>query len=62
MNKLLFPIKNLKQQSGQGVMEYIILTGLIGMLCLFSVKNFGEKIKSKIEQSTKRLNQTVKIR
>lgn len=37
-----------KNQSGQGIMEYIILTSLIGIFCLVSVKQFGEVIQKRI--------------
>ena len=37
-----------KKQSGQGIMEYIILTSLIGIFCLVSVKQFGEVIQKRI--------------
>lgn len=50
-----------KNQKGQSVMEYVILTGLIGILCMVSVRNFGEAIKNKIEQATKKINSTISI-
>lgn len=40
--------KNKTTQSGQGIMEYIILTSLIGIFCLVSVKQFGEVIQKRI--------------
>lgn len=54
--------KLVRNQSGQSVMEYIVLTGLIGVLCIVSIKTFGESLKSKIEQTTKKINQTITIR
>ena len=42
--------KILKNQKGQGVLEYIILTGLIGIFCLAAVGKVGQTIKSKFGQ------------
>jgi hypothetical protein len=47
---------------GQGLMEYIIMTGLIGILCLVTVRTFGESIRSKIQQATEKINRTIVIR
>lgn len=38
-----------KNQKGQGVMEYIILTSLIGIFCLIAVKQFGSVLQGRIE-------------
>lgn len=51
----------LKEQ-GQGLMEYMILTGLISVLCMLTVRNFGDAIKSKLEQATDKINRTIVIR
>lgn len=52
----------LKNHQGQTLMEYMILAGLVGALCLVSVRNFGESIKSKLEQATQKINKTIVIR
>jgi len=41
--------KLLKNQKGQGIMEYIIISSLIGVCCLVAVKQFGEVIQKRIE-------------
>lgn len=43
-------------------MEYMILTGLISVLCMLTVRNFGETIKSKLQQATEKINKTIVIR
>lgn len=59
-------MKNLKQsklnQKGQGVMEYVILTGLIGIFCLGMVKNFGGTLKKRLEQIDKKITKEVSIK
>lgn len=41
--------KLLRNQKGQGVMEYVILTSLIGIFCLIAVKQFGQVVQKRIE-------------
>ncbi len=53
--------KILKNNKGQGVMEYVILTGLIGIFCLGAVKSFGGKIQERITQMENRIDKKLKI-
>ena len=39
----------LKDQKGQGVMEYVITSSLVGIVCIIAVKGFGDVIKKRIE-------------
>ncbi len=38
----------LKNDRGQGVMEYVIISSLVGIFCLVAVKEFGEVIKTRV--------------
>lgn len=38
----------LKNENGQGVMEYLIITSLVGIFCLVAVKQFGEVVQKRI--------------
>lgn len=49
-------------QCGQGLMEYMILTGLISVLCMLTVRNFGDAVKNKLQQATEKINKTIVIR
>ena len=40
--------KILTNQKGQGVMEYIIISSLVGIFCLIAVKQFGTVIQKRI--------------
>jgi hypothetical protein len=42
-------MKLVRNQKGQGVMEYVILTSLIGIFSLMAVKQFGTVIEKRIE-------------
>ncbi|MCK5883351.1 MAG: hypothetical protein KAG61_06665 [Bacteriovoracaceae bacterium] len=35
-------------QSGQGLMEYIIISSLVGIFCLVAVKQFGSVVHKRI--------------
>lgn len=41
--------KIFKNQKGQGVMEYVIISSLVGIVCIAAVKGFGDHIKKKIQ-------------
>jgi Flp pilus assembly pilin Flp len=47
--------KLLKNQKGQGIMEYVIISSLIGICCLAAVKTFGDKVKDRIEVMQKQV-------
>lgn len=55
-------MKMINNQKGQGVMEYIIITGLVGIICLSAVKNFGNTIKNRIEQIDRKITRGVSFR
>jgi hypothetical protein len=40
--------KILKNQKGQGVMEYVIISSLVGIVCIVAVRGFGEVIRDRI--------------
>ena len=41
--------KLVKNQKGQGVMEYVIISSLVGIVCITAVKGFGKVIKERVE-------------
>jgi Flp pilus assembly pilin Flp len=43
----------LRNQNGQGVLEYVILASLIGIFCLAAVKQFGSVVNTRINQMRK---------
>ncbi len=50
MKKNLKTLKKLtKNQKGQGVMEYVIISSLVGIVCIAAVKGFGEVIETRIK-------------
>lgn len=53
---------NLKNQRGQGVMEYIMLTGLIGIFCLVAIKQIGGSLKTRLNQINKKVVNEIVIK
>ncbi|MBK23155.1 MAG: Flp family type IVb pilin [Halobacteriovorax sp.] len=43
----------LRNEKGQGVLEYVILASLIGIFCLAAVKQFGSVINTRINHMRK---------
>lgn len=54
--------KLLSNQKGQGVLEYIILTALIGIFCLAAVKKFGKTINTRMNQIDKAVKREIVIK
>jgi cytochrome c biogenesis protein ResB len=53
--------KNIKQDKGQSILEYLILTTLVGMVCLAAVKEFGSKIEHRIKEVKKGVVREIKF-
>lgn len=53
--------KLVKNQKGQGVMEYMIITSLVGILCIGAMKNFGETINTRINKAKTKITKSIKI-
>ena len=53
--------KIINDEKGQGILEYIILSGLIGIICLVAVKTIGSTLKTRINQMNKKIVQEIKI-
>jgi hypothetical protein len=41
--------KLFKNEKGQGVMEYVIISSLVGISCLVAVRQFGDVIQKRID-------------
>ncbi len=54
-------MKKLKNEKGQSMLEYVILTALIGIFCLAGVKTFGDRIKTRIGQVNDRITKDIVI-
>jgi hypothetical protein len=52
----------LNNQQGQGIMEYVIISSLIGICCLVAVKQFGEVIQKRIENMKSQVANEISLR
>jgi hypothetical protein len=50
-----------RSQKGQGVMEYVIISSLVGIVCIGAVKGFGDVIKKRVETMKSEIVDNVKI-
>ena len=51
-----------KNEKGQGIMEYVIISSLIGICCLVAVKQFGEVIQKRIENMKSQVANEITLR
>jgi Flp pilus assembly pilin Flp len=49
----------LRDQRGAGMVEYIILAGMIAVAGIIVFKNFGQKVKDKVKKQTTAVGQVV---
>lgn len=54
--------KFLKNQQGQGIMEYIILSSLIGIFCLVTMKQFGGVLRERIEHMKQEIVENIELK
>ena len=47
--------KFLKNKKGQSLMEYLIITSLIGIFCLYTTKQLGQVIQKRINEVKKQI-------
>ncbi len=50
-----------KNKKGQGVMEYMIITSLVGIACLTAMKNVGSSIENRLDHAKKQINSTISL-
>ena len=49
-------------ERGQALMEYVIVSGLVGIFCLIAVKQFGEAIETRIRNMKKQVTENIELR
>ena len=53
--------KLIKNQNGQGIMEYVIISSLIGICCLTVVGQFGKAINQRIDEMKQRVVKEISV-
>lgn len=54
--------KLLKNQKGQGIMEYVIISSLIGICCLVAVKQLGDVVKKRVENMKEQVSENITLK
>ncbi len=52
----------LRNQKGQGIMEYVIISSLVGICCLIAVKEFGDVVKTRINNMKGQITDEIVLR
>ena len=52
----------IKNQNGQGIMEYVIISSLIGICCLVAVKEFGEVVQKRIDNMKSYVSKEISLK
>ncbi len=53
--------KVIRSQQGQALMEYVIVSGLVGIMCLVAVKQFGEVINKRVKNMKEQIVENINI-
>ena len=51
-----------KNEKGQGIMEYVIISSLVGICCLVAVRQFGEVVQKRIENMRSQVTEEIKLK
>lgn len=54
--------KLIKNEKGQGIMEYVIISSLVGICCLVAVRQFGDVIQKRIENMRSQVSQEIELK
>lgn len=55
-------MKFVRNKKGQSLLEYIILTSLVGIFCLIATKEFGSALETRMKQMKKKITENIDIR
>ena len=54
--------KLFKNEKGQGVMEYVIISSLVGICCLVAVRQFGEVVQKRIDNMKAQISDQIALK
>lgn len=54
--------KILRNQKGQGIMEYVIISSLIGICCLVAVRQFGEVVQKRVDNMKSQIANEISLK
>ncbi len=53
--------KTVNNQKGQALMEYVIVSGLVGIMCLVAVKQFGSVVNTRLKDMRSHITKHVNV-
>lgn len=54
--------KLIKNEKGQGIMEYVIISSLVGICCLVAVRQFGDVIQKRILNMKAQISEEITLK
>lgn len=54
--------KIIKSEKGQGIMEYVIISSLVGICCLVAVRQFGDVIQKRIDNMKSQITSEIHLK
>ncbi len=60
MNRFFKASPSRSSQRGQGLLEYIVLTALVAIVCLGTVKTLGSKVKHHLTRASNTFDRTMR--
>ncbi|WPU64235.1 Flp family type IVb pilin [Peredibacter starrii] len=54
--------KLVKNEKGQGIMEYVIISSLVGICCLVAVRQFGDVVQKRINNMKSQISQEIQLK
>ncbi|MBF0360006.1 MAG: hypothetical protein HQK49_03305 [Oligoflexia bacterium] len=55
-------MKNMKRHNGQTIIEYLIISALVGIFCLVTMKELGTVLERRVEEIKKQIVRTLDLR
>ncbi len=53
--------KFIKNQKGQSIMEYVIVSSLIGIVCLTAISSLGKDIDNRVKNISSKIKKSINI-
>lgn len=54
--------KLIRNENGQGIMEYVIISSLIGICCLVAIKQFGEVVQKRVQNMKSQVTEQISLK
>jgi Flp pilus assembly pilin Flp len=52
----------IKNEKGQGIMEYVIISSLVGICCLVAVRQFGDVVQKRIDNMKSQITDEIHLK